>query len=428
MRHTIVVLALSCCAMALGGCGGGNSLDADWRDGTHNERTYYPMSMPAFLPDGSKFVINGSQLLKFSADDAPLDSIELPIDLEHVYTSPQVISTAGGNVFALLGDGRVGLLNAAGQFEWLQEYGARDSHSLAFGGGLLARCFDTTSSKMQLIGSDGQIKFELPLAKFLVDSDATATSGYAYLLAERRLWVADTTGAWVLQNAPVGDLASPEFLDAAAGRILLCDRAHRGSLYCCDQFGSVLWSAQLPDGFDYPIRGIMCHDGSALVPVARNTGAGYQYIVQAYDAQGHPQTLFDGLQPVSVSRWDQDHFAAQLIIGTDVHFALLANTGELVWAVPRPALTLGWNASPGEDRISYSHSSEVLCGADQRIYFERDSTLYALDAQGNIVWREAGHEYIDKRVPNSGGPGSTPETGGTGTGGPKPSPAGSGSA
>jgi hypothetical protein len=413
MRHTIVVLTLVSCAMALSACGGGNSgPSADWQDGTHNVRTYYPMSMPAFLPDGGKFVANGAQLLKFSAGDALLDTIALPIsEQQQSSLHPRVISTAAGSVFVLLGDGRIGRVNAAGQFEWLQDFNAPPDGAQAFGDGLLAYSHADDGNKYILLDRFGTVNFSMPVTRYPPVIDSTGPDAHAFFVSGQNLSVVDATGAWELQDSPLDDIQAQRPISAAAGRVLLSNAATTGSLYCYDLSGDMLWSAELPEGYLAASSGLLFEDGTATVPIVNSSS--HEYSIMRYAADGAPQQRQLGLYLQRTARMDSARFAALYTSGDGQCYGLFTNAGELLWGVERPAASHLGGYQPWEDAVSYSNVTDCFCGPDQRVYFEWESTLIALDAQGNQAWRQAGHEYLDKQAPNLG-PGHTTNPGGTG--------------
>lgn len=424
MQRYLFLAALVCFGVALAGCGSSvvSGPGGAVHGSTHNVRSYAAMSMPAFLPDGCKFVANGSKLLKFSSNDALLDSIDLPLDLAQRYVVPRVIGTAAGSIFVLLGDGRVGRVNAAGQFEWLQDFGAFTNSAAPFGDGLLVTCMSATARPVRLIDSDGNVQLELNGATALPGADATADTGYAFFLLEGNLWVADTFGNWLLQDTPIADTIAPRLICATAGRVLLGDSASPGSLVCCNLDGVVIWRAQLPEGFRQRGVGLLTSDGAALVPAAGYTTASlHQSLVQLYAADGAPQAALVGLTINSLSVLDANRFAAAFYISDKLHYGLFTNAGEPLWSFPQPDSTTPASYESWEDRTIYSASIDSFSGPDQRIYFQWESTLYALDLQGREVWREAGHEYVDKVVPNSSGqPATNPGGASKPAGGPSP--------
>lgn len=417
MQRYLFIVAFVCCGALLAGCGGNSSPSADWQSGTHNVRSYSPMSMPAFLPDGSKFFVNGTKLLKFSADDALLDTVELPI---HPETSPlhaRIYSTAAGNVFVLLGDGRIGRVNAAGQWEWLQDYEAMVYSAVPFGDGLMVSCITTTGRPTRLIGSDGKIKLDVNASRMAVEPGTTADAGHAFFIIDNSLWVADTTGAWVLQAAPVGFDAgdAPWLACAAAGRALMGDGRTR-VMVCRDLNSELLWTAMVPEGFQGSGVLMMMPDGSVVFSVADT--ALRNFYVQLYAPDGSLSTRLAGLILISAAVWDADHFVGVYMQNGERYFGLFSSTGELAWSAPKPSQEILGPFKPWEDRRIYYDSDEWTIGPDQRIYYEWQSTLFALDAQGHEVWREAGHEFTEKQVPNGSGqaiphmPPQTPPAGG----------------
>ena len=417
MRRFLTFVAILCYCALLAGCRGASGPSADWRDKTHNVRVYAPMSMPAFLPDGSKFVANGTKLLKFSAGDALLDTIELPIIPANQYSTARVISSKAGSVFVLLGDGRVGRVNAAGLFEWLQDFRASCFGAVAFGDGILATCFESNTSQATMIGSDGKIKLQLATASFMPESDSTADTGHAFFLARNSLWVADTSGAWLLKDQPIDSLTTLGMSWAAAGRVLLFNSSEPRGLYCCDLNGDIIWNAPWPATLTTQSRGMLFTDGTVLISVLDEHL--WQYSVLLYGSDGSPRAQLAGLTIYAMSMLDTDRFAGIYSADGKMQYGLFTKVGELLWGAPWPTTNQPGHYNPWDDRTNYLTVYDCFCGQDQRIYFEWESTLHALDLQGLEVWREAGHEYTDKEVPNSSGktnPGTQPPipaTGGT---------------
>jgi hypothetical protein len=402
MQRVLTIVAFIYCGALLAGCGGGSGPSADWQTGTHIVRAYSPMSMPAFLPDGSKFVANGTKLLKFSADDALLDTIVLPIHPADSLLPARIYGTAAGSVFIVLGDGRIGRVNAAGQFEWLQDFEAMVYSAVPFGDGLLVSCITATGRPTRLIGSDGKLKLELNASRMAVEPGTTAATGHAFFIVDNSLWVADATGAWVLQAAPVGFEAgdAPWLACAAAGQALMGDGRTR-AMECRDVNGGLLWTAMVPEGFQGNGVLMMMPDGSVVFSAAdiglRN------FYVQIYAPDGSLSTRLDGLDLIKAAVWDADHFVGVYRQNDERYFGLFTKTGELIWSALKPAQKILGPFKPWEDRSMYYDSEEWTCGPDQRIYYEWQSTLFALDAQGREVWRRAGYEYTQKQVPNGSG-------------------------
>lgn len=424
MQRILTIVAFVCCGALTAGCRGASGPSADWRDGTHNVRSFAAMSMPAFLPDGSKFVANGTKLLKFSAGDALLDTIELPIIPANQYSAARVISTKAGSVFVLLGDGRVGLIDAQRQLLWLQDFKVLTNSAVAFGDGLLTWLRDTGPIRIGMLGADGQVKFELAAEQMLPDADATADSGHAYFTSRRHLWVADTAGAWTVQDLEVAGMADPRLICAGSGRVLISDRRMPVTLACCDSSGAMVWSVQLPENCRVQGPGILTPGGTALVPEVFLPESGpTQDMLQRYAADGTPLSQLAGISVLSLSVLDENHFAAAFWLDQRLQYGLFTNTGELLWNYAQPTRALIASVKPWDDRSEFTSQTAAFCGPDRRIYFEWQSTLYALDMQGRLAWREAGHEYTDKEVPNSSGPtnpGTQPPS--PATGGNKPAP------
>lgn len=417
MRQLASLLSLIWCAGALLACGSGSDPSADWRTGTHSVRYYAAMSMPAFLPDGGKFVVNGAQLLKFSAGDALLDTIALPISQQQSTRHPRVISTTAGSVFVLLGDGRIGRINAAGQFEWLQYFNASTDRAQAFGDGLLAYRQTDDGSNYIVLDRFGTVIFSMPDTSYPPVIDSAGPDAHAFFVHGLNLSVVDATGAWVLQDSPLDVFQAHRPISAAAGRVLLGNAATTGSLYCYDLTGDMLWTAELPEGYIAAPSSLLFEDGTATVPIVNSSSR--EYSVMRYAADGVLQERQLGLFLQHTARLDSARFAALYTSGDGKCYGLFTNAGEQLWGVERPAASHLGGYQPWADAVSYSNVTDCFCGPDQRIYFEWESTLIALDAQGNQVWRQAGHEYLDRQAPNLG-PGHSTGPGGTGGGQTKP--------
>jgi hypothetical protein len=414
MRRYYFFLAWVCISLILAGCRSASGPDPGWQNGTHTVRSYAAMSMPAFLPDGSKYVVNGARLLKFSAGDVLLDTIELPQPIDDYHFNPKVIGTAAGSVFVTLGDGRVGLLDTQGLFQWLQDFGETNFEATAFGEGILARCYAGGYSSVKLIGTAAQVKLELSPTQMLIESGMPADVKHVYFTVGRSLSVADTAGNWLLRELPIEGAHPPWLICAAAGRVLMGDGVNPGGMICRDVSGKVLWSAQLPDELQIKSGGLMLADGTVVLSA---TDYNHQpFGVLFYSPDGMQLVRLAGFDLLSAAVLDQDRFAAQYAMDNNRYFGVFTNAGDLLWGVLKPAAKPIGPYDPWEDYTVRANHYAWCCGPDQRIYYDWESTLFALDAIGNQVWRETGHEYTDKQVPNSS-PMATPSPGGTGAGG-----------
>ncbi len=403
MRHCVVLLCLllAVTGMQAVGCSSWyppQGTPLGFTIPAHTERHYAAVSLPAFTADGSLYVMNGANLLHYAADGQRLSSTALSVDIDtssdRAGAWPRALATRSGVLLITSGYRHIGLLDHALQFSW--EYDADGSLSpLACGDGLLIMHYADSQYGVAYMNLNGDIRWTVPDCRLIPTEVQVDEQDRAYFCLEDILAVKQPDGADVLRFKVPGAPDGMTLLSARADRVLL---AASGIASCYDMAGRRVWRAAPPDGWGWFTDGLILNQERYILHVTSRENRDQRLIV--VDGAGRLITQI------------QDRPQWRLLLADGAGF--LVGYSETVDGNPYTE-TWGWFNAEGVRQWSY-HPPESIqggaipkdsplgvypngtgpdLGADGRIYFERNSILYALDTQGHLLWQDQGAAYYD---------------------------------
>jgi len=394
MRYLGVVLALAAgasFALASSSCGRPTPV---WGELTpaHTVRYYAPMSLPAVAPDGTLWVVNGTKLLHFTPDGQQLGESELPGEfvqgVEPRALRSALYSAAEAGVFVALSNGRVGLVTEAGELAWVRQFSSYGVGDRPHPDGLLVYCDGTGGWGYSLVDTQGNVRWRVP-GWVSGRGRAVDEMGRTWFLAGSRLQVVARDGSHLLEKQLEGEEPGQQLCGAVGDRVLIRSIRH---VFCMDVQGQVLWNLEVDGEQRYILTSMLVSATRSVFEILRSgQSPPYYYGLLLVDGSGEQLREFQS-PPGALIYSDPEHFLSSSSVLT-----CYTADGVELWTYTMPLPYQQGTIHRGDVIPEYTSSGPVT-GTDGRIYFEEDSTLYALDMQGHLLWEKAGTVFYDELV------------------------------
>jgi hypothetical protein len=402
MRWAYWLIVITAVGLLAAGC---STTSYDYGERTfvpaHTDRYFAPMSLPAFAADGSMYVANGDTLLHFSAGGARLGSSALPVDLD-VYqpqnsSMPRGYATPSGDVYIVLDHERIGLLGPTQQLTWTKTWDNRMSEPVPFEHGLLLEHEVDRRTEVSFIDSSGAVQWSVPGDELFWDPVQVDEQNRVYFCKRTSLIALSESGT-ELRHIDFPEVEhSVRLLHVRSGCILV--RADDG-VTCFGLNGTALWALAPPFDQGYFSDGLVLSADRFVLQVESHTTPFTQLLI--VDGQGriiHKLTSYFNWR---LRNSNGPEFIAQLDYSADNAWGLFNAEGEQLWNKQLPQQLAPEYTLIGENLYAwYPYGIGPVFGADGRIYYTVDNTLYAVDLQGNPLWQATGAVCHDEWYPDT---------------------------
>ncbi|MCC7477992.1 hypothetical protein IT575_05985 [bacterium] len=381
---------LVCLALLLAGCDpiiiGPSLIPA------HTERVFAAVSYPASPGGGNSLVANGDSLYVLDPQGVQSARLSLPSSVGpgSYHEWPRAYSSAAGDCFLLLADGTACGLNADGSLRWTLEEKLLGSWAVPLSDGLLVGVSSADTYALAKLHPDGTLGWR----QSVLNSDRFFTRPYGAGMAamlENQLLVLDGEGSELLRLDTTELGYQPSLCIPSADCFILVTG---GGAVAVDLSGRRLWSYNSSNRH-IVIGAALSNERTVLKYEAYPGESG----IVVLDGQGREIRSFSGNYWHDLTPVDATRFAALFFSGSSVSVHLLSTeSDEPLWRTRLGDFDHGGLVRRGETVERYTNGTALQLGRDQRLYFELNSQLIALDLDGRRLWSFKGRSYSDTFV------------------------------